>query len=138
METGNYEQVDGTFVYKKGNEIQTTTSEASVKGWELYNKWKDMNSADKKNSVAEWKKTMKKEEGEEILKNVERYYKNDKAEEKGLGEGWMGKDLDKKTQILIELVKDMSDQERRAFLSEIDKAGLASDDLKEKYNELRK
>ena len=113
-------------------------SKNAIVAYDLYNKWKDMNSADRKTSIAEWKKTTKKEEGEKILQNVERYRKNDKAEQKGLGDGWMGKEVAEKAQILADFVKNMSDEERRKFLNEIDKAGLASDSVKQEYNKLRK
>lgn len=113
------------------------TSENTIEAWELYNKWKDMGTVERKNAIAQWKKEVGKEKGQPIMENVERYRKNGLAENKGLGEGWMGKSLDEKAQLLIDKTKDMSREERSKFLVSIDKAGLASKDLKKKYNQLK-
>ena len=114
-------------------------SESTIKALELHDKMKTLKGADLKKAFIDLAKSVEDEdEFNAVIRNVERYQKNDLAEKKGLGERFMDKDLNDRAKVLIEKTNDMSKEEMLKFFIDIDKAGVLTDNLKEEFVKLKK
>jgi len=137
--TGNPQVVGDTTVFMEDGEFKTKKTEIYEKeetSRKLYEKWKGLSDADRTKAIADWKKTVKKEEGEPILKYVNEYLKNDLARESGLQDfedDWVGAKNTDRAKFLNEKTKDMSDEERVNWLNELKEKGLITPELQKEY-----